>query len=292
MELRYKDGTLTGVQGPPGETGPVGPQGPKGDKGDTGDTGPQGLQGIQGEKGDTGEQGPQGEKGDKGDPGPEGPQGPKGDTGPEGPQGPAGETPSTDQFVQKSGDTMTGALTVPEFTIDNGVKVQMITASRLVNTATGSTSYPSLSLAGAMSSTELLTIGGANDNTGLVLLTGVANPQKAFDAVNLYTMRQATASLTSKWASVTIAPTDWTANSNGSSYGATIVNPELGITDISYQQLVIVSPMFDADIDLVKKFGVKCNQTQVNTLIFVANKLPDSDISFECACIPLLYMVR
>ena len=77
-----------------GETGPQGPQGP---------AGPQGPQGL---KGETGPQGPKGDKGEKGD---TGPQGPKGDTGPQGEPGKDGDLSNA---VSKSGDTMTGNLSM------------------------------------------------------------------------------------------------------------------------------------------------------------------------------------
>lgn len=117
-------------QGPPGSPGPPGALGPKGDTG---------IQGAQGPKGDTGAAstvpGPQGPKGDTGA---TGAQGPKGDTGSQGPAG-AGtpgtlppvmdatpavvgtstafsredhKHPSDTSRVAKTGDTMTGDLTL------------------------------------------------------------------------------------------------------------------------------------------------------------------------------------
>ena len=98
---------------------------------------------LKGPKGDTGERGPAGADGAKGDTGPEGPRGPQGETGP---AGASGKTPvkGTDYFtptdvneiaveaakkvdvpsitnkVSKSGDTMTGKLTVPQVETGNG----------------------------------------------------------------------------------------------------------------------------------------------------------------------------
>ena len=98
---------------------------------------------LKGPKGDTGARGPAGADGAKGDTGPEGPRGPQGETGP---AGASGKTPvkGTDYFtptdvneiaveaakkvdvssitnkVSKSGDTMTGKLTVPQVETGNG----------------------------------------------------------------------------------------------------------------------------------------------------------------------------
>lgn len=120
-----------GVQGPPGDPGAKGDTGATGPQGERGPQGPQGIQGIQGPKGDTGAQGPAGSVGATG------PQGPAGATGPQGPAGAAGAngksaydsaksggyTGTESQFntdlsqvsgkVNKSGDTMTGKLTLP-----------------------------------------------------------------------------------------------------------------------------------------------------------------------------------
>ncbi|MGY3119135.1 hypothetical protein ACVWXQ_003072 [Bradyrhizobium sp. S3.14.4] len=134
-------------QGPPGPPGPEGPRGYQGDKGDPGGPGPQGDPGPKGDQGDVGPQGPQGipgVKGDKGDTGAAGAPGPAGpstitvsDTPP---VGAADNTlwwesdtgllyvrvndgsstqwviacpqPDFTAFVTKSGDTMTGALTI------------------------------------------------------------------------------------------------------------------------------------------------------------------------------------
>ena len=98
---------------------------------------------LKGPKGDTGARGPAGADGAKGDAGPEGPRGPQGETGPAGANG---KTPvkGTDYFtptdvneiaaeaakkvdvssitnkVSKSGDTMTGKLTVPQVETGDG----------------------------------------------------------------------------------------------------------------------------------------------------------------------------
>lgn len=84
-----------GPMGPTGSTGPVGPAGPQGPNGPQGPTGPAGPQGLTGPTGLTGAQGPQ---------------------GPTGPQGPAGDVTSR---VAKSGDTMSGTLTVPELVVSS-----------------------------------------------------------------------------------------------------------------------------------------------------------------------------
>lgn len=145
----------TGATGPKGDTGPQGPQGPKGDtgetgpqgpKGDTGDTGPEGPEGPQGPQGTQGPQGLQGIQGEQGEPGPQGEQGPQGVPGAIQEiiyQGaplvidqngsitlPVDDVPNTnsdnlitsgavkdaqDGSVQKTGDTMTGDLTIYSF---------------------------------------------------------------------------------------------------------------------------------------------------------------------------------
>lgn len=102
-------GQVTGAQGP---TGAQGAQGP---------TGPAGPQGVQGPQGPGGIQGPQGQTGATG------PQGTPGATGPQGPQGPAGpsdwnaipnkpplftQAESDARFVNVSGDTMSGNLSL------------------------------------------------------------------------------------------------------------------------------------------------------------------------------------
>ena len=151
-------GALKGPKGDRGDTGPQGPKGPKGEKGDTGQRGEKGDKGnaftyadftaeqlasLKGPKGDTGARGPAGADGAKGDTGPEGPRGPQGETGPAGANG---KTPvkGTDYFtptdvneiaaeaakkvdvssitnkVSKSGDTMTGKLTVPQVETGDG----------------------------------------------------------------------------------------------------------------------------------------------------------------------------
>jgi len=133
-----------GLTGPAGADGAVGPAGPKGDTGDTGPAGADGAQGIQGEVGPQGPAGvdgavgPAGPKGDTGDTGPAGPAGADSTVpGPAGPQGPAGPSdwnaipnkpPLYDQatsdarFVFKTGDTMSGALTVA--TVNASVNIQ------------------------------------------------------------------------------------------------------------------------------------------------------------------------
>ena len=99
-----------GLDGAPGATGPQGP------KGDTGDIGPAGADGVAGAQGPAGADGAPGATGATGPagadsvvPGPMGPQGPQGEVGPQGPAGVA----DTSMLVLKSGDTMTGALRVP-----------------------------------------------------------------------------------------------------------------------------------------------------------------------------------
>lgn len=84
-----------GPMGPTGSTGPVGPAGPQGPNGPQGPTGPAGPQGLTGPTGLTGAQGPQ---------------------GPTGPQGPAGDVTSR---VAKSGDTMSGTLTLPAMVVSS-----------------------------------------------------------------------------------------------------------------------------------------------------------------------------
>jgi hypothetical protein len=112
-----------GNTGPVGATGATGAQGPKGDTGATGATGaastvpgPQGPQGIQGVKGDKGDVGNTGATGPAGPTGATGVQGPKGDigaTGPQGAQGVPGEVTKAQadaDYVNVTGDTMTGKL--------------------------------------------------------------------------------------------------------------------------------------------------------------------------------------
>jgi Collagen triple helix repeat (20 copies) len=77
-----------GIQGPPGVQGPVGPQG---------------VVGPQGPQGNTGSQGPQGIKGDTGDVGPQGPQGIPGEMT---------QAACDTRYVNITGDTMTGMLTL------------------------------------------------------------------------------------------------------------------------------------------------------------------------------------
>ena len=120
------DSTVPGPAGPAGPQGETGPQGPKGE---------QGLAGYPGETGPAGPQGPQGEQGLTGYPGETGPQGPKGDTGDTGPQGPQGEQGSsssvdTSNFVQKSGDTMSGSLVAPDYKIRDQIEIN-VDGSRL-----------------------------------------------------------------------------------------------------------------------------------------------------------------
>jgi hypothetical protein len=88
-----------------GDAGPQGIQGPAGPLGPTGPAGPQGSIGAQGPTGPTGPTGPAGPTGLTGA------QGPQGVTGPQGPQG------DVSSRVAKSGDTMTGTLTLPALTI-------------------------------------------------------------------------------------------------------------------------------------------------------------------------------
>lgn len=119
----YNEGEWVDLGVLSGATGPRGPKGEKGDKGDTGSagaTGPQGPQGPQGIQGETGAQGPQGIQGETGA---TGPQGPKGDPGDDyvltqaDKEAIAAITQALVDVdiagkVSKSGDTMTGALTV------------------------------------------------------------------------------------------------------------------------------------------------------------------------------------
>ena len=152
-----------GPEGPPGPPGadstvpgPEGPEGPAGDqglpgypgadstvpgpKGDQGPAGPQGEQGltgypgadstVPGPAGPTGPKGDQGLAGYPGDTGPQGPKGDTGDTGPQGPQGPQGEQGSsssvdTANFVQKSGDTMSGSLVAPDYKIRDQIEINV-----------------------------------------------------------------------------------------------------------------------------------------------------------------------
>ena len=114
---------IEGPEGLPGETGATGatgPQGPKGDQGETGPQGPEGAQGLTGPQGPQGIEGPQGETGQKGDTGAQGPAGPTAVSA----NSPNLATLGSDGFimvnrdttdaryVKKSGDTMTGDLTV------------------------------------------------------------------------------------------------------------------------------------------------------------------------------------
>lgn len=152
---------LPGPQGATGPQGVTGEQGPQGTKGDTGAAGPQGPAGADSTvPGPTGPQGPKGDTGATGPastvPGPTGPKGdtgatgPTGSTGPQGPQGVPGTTdwngltnkpatfPPTLPIAQsgvtnlttdlanrvlKSGDTMSGDLTIskvqPVFALNN-----------------------------------------------------------------------------------------------------------------------------------------------------------------------------
>ena len=99
----------TGPQGDPSTVaGPTGPQGPAGPTGPQGDVGPTGAAGAVGPTGPTGPQGDLGPTGPTGDVGPTGPTGASGSTGP---TGPAADTAT---FVQKTGDTMTGKLVLPD----------------------------------------------------------------------------------------------------------------------------------------------------------------------------------
>ena len=104
--------------GPPGPQGPPGPEGPEGPEGSQGPRGYEGPPGQVGPPGDIGPEGPEGERGPPGPSGSLGPTGPQGPPGPEGPEGPQGEQGEQgepvdlDLVVQKSGDTMTGVLTM------------------------------------------------------------------------------------------------------------------------------------------------------------------------------------
>ena len=138
----------TGPQGEKGDTGPQGPQGIQGIQGIQGAKGEKGDPGEKGEKGDTGatgpqgEQGPQGIQGLKGDTGATGPANnltigtvesgttadatitgttpnqvlnlvlPKGDKGDKGDTGPQGPTPDLSNYLEKTGGTITGSLTI------------------------------------------------------------------------------------------------------------------------------------------------------------------------------------
>lgn len=140
-----------GIQGIQGIQGEKGDKGDKGDAFTYADftpaqlealRGPQGIQGIQGPKGDTGDTGATGEQGPKGDTGATGPANnltigtvesgttadatitgttpnqvlnlvlPKGDKGDKGDTGPQGPTPDLSNYLEKTGGTITGNLTV------------------------------------------------------------------------------------------------------------------------------------------------------------------------------------
>lgn len=113
---------LDGEQGPQGERGLPGEPGPKGEKGDKGNDG---ANGPQGPKGETGERGPQGIQGERG---PQGEQGLKGDTGSQGPQGiqgPKGNdgyTPvkGVDYFTQQDIDDLHIPTKTSDLTNDSG----------------------------------------------------------------------------------------------------------------------------------------------------------------------------
>ena len=161
-----------GPPGPPGTPGGApGPQGVPGPPGEQGVPGPQGGQGPRGVQGQTGPSGPQGSSGQPGLPGPPGltgSTGPQGATGPpgvagvQGPQGIAGAgSPSTilplmdgtaavgasayfsredhihqsdTSRVSKSGDTITGNLTVTGTVGGNLLTTGALTASGTITT--------------------------------------------------------------------------------------------------------------------------------------------------------------
>lgn len=91
-------------------------------KGDTGARGETGATGATGSTGPTGATGATGASvtGATGEAGPTGATGPTGSTGPTGATGATGPAPSTDGFVQKSGDTMTGTLEAPLLKVRTG----------------------------------------------------------------------------------------------------------------------------------------------------------------------------
>jgi len=148
------DTGATGTAGTPGATGAQGIQGPKGD---TGAQGIPGTTGAQGTAGATGAQGPKGDTGATGADGPQGIQGVQGVQGPKGdPQIPndtapvmsgvasAGalttysrgdhKHPSDTTRVAKTGDTMSGHLTIPTGPADaNAVRKDYV--DPLINTA-------------------------------------------------------------------------------------------------------------------------------------------------------------
>lgn len=107
----------TGATGATGPQGPIGPEGPQGPKGDQGVQGNQGVQGVQGIKGDTGNTGATGSQGPQGAPGQGVPTG--GTTGQvlakidDTNYNTQWTTPSASgNYVLKTGDTMTGQLTL------------------------------------------------------------------------------------------------------------------------------------------------------------------------------------
>jgi len=137
--------TVPGPQGPQGNQGPQGVAGPTGATGPQGDTGPAGIQGPKGDPGATGATGPQGLKGD---PGATGPTGATGATGPQGPQGPVGPTPDMSAYsttaqanglyVNVTGDSMTGTLTINTSSIVPGLTTNYISATDQLKLSAGS----------------------------------------------------------------------------------------------------------------------------------------------------------
>lgn len=132
-ELRSWTGAawIAAAPGPQGIQGIQGIQGPAGAKGD------QGVQGPAGVKGDTGAVGPTGATGTQGI---QGIQGPTGPTGPQGPAGADGDASGAiadhltapdphPQYVKKSGDTMTGDLSVPNGAVTANTLQAMINTS-------------------------------------------------------------------------------------------------------------------------------------------------------------------
>jgi len=103
---------VAGPVGPVGPIGPIGPAGPTGPKGSTGSPGEQGLKGDTGATGATGPQGVQGVQGPIGNTGPTGPTGATGAQGPQGIPGPLTKAQADTDYVNVTGDTMTGQLSL------------------------------------------------------------------------------------------------------------------------------------------------------------------------------------
>jgi hypothetical protein len=115
------DSTVAGPQGIQGEAGPQGPAGADGAQGPAGANGLDGAAGPQGPAGVDGAIGPQGPAGANGIDGATGPQGPQGEMGPAGPadwNAIPNKPPlftqqeSEDRYVNISGDTMSGPLSL------------------------------------------------------------------------------------------------------------------------------------------------------------------------------------